>query len=127
MFDQHATDRAEKRNNVRALKPFTIGSVAGTPHQGEIWLADSLPFVGGAGSKSRPVLVKGRNEESYICFKCTSQISASRRRYRIKNLTDAGLNKISYLDYDPITIPRNRLVYRIGMMSEEDIEGFGMF
>lgn len=109
----------------RAFKPYTIGSTNRSPHQGEIWLADSLPFDGGTGSKSRPVLIKRREDDRFVCYKCTSQPSAFRNRYRIMDLEEAGLDKESYIDYDPVFVQRGQLVYRIGMMSEEDITGFG--
>lgn len=109
----------------RAFKPYTIGSTNRSPHQGEIWLADSLPFDGGTGSKSRPVLIKRREDDRFECYKCTSQPSAFRNRYRIMDPEEAGLDKESYIDYDPVFVQRGQLVYRIGMMSEEDIAGFG--
>ena len=109
----------------RAVKPYTIGCGSKVPHQGEIWFADSLPFDGGKESKSRPVVIKAREGENFVCYKCTSQSSTFRNRYEIINLEEAGLDKVSYIDYDPIFIKREQLVYRLGMMSEEDIKLFG--
>lgn len=95
------------------------------PKHGEIWMVDSLPFADGINSKDRPVLVKSRDGETILCFKCTSQFSQTRKRYEIVNLDEAGLDHRTYLDYDLLRIPRSKLVYHMGRLSEEDNEGFG--
>lgn len=88
-------------------------------------MADSLLFADGISSKDRPVLVKSRDGESVLCFKCTSQISQTRKRYEIVDLDEAALEHCTYLDYDLLRIPRSKLVYPMGCLSEEDKEGFG--
>ena len=106
-------------------KLYTIGCASKAPRQGEIWLADSIPFDGGTGCKSRPVVFKKREENWFVCFKCTSQCSTFRNRYPIMDLEEAGLDKDSYIDYDPIFVFREQLLYRMGVLSEEDITNFG--
>lgn len=95
------------------------------PHMGEIWLAQGLPFDDGIHSKDRPVLVDSRHDDVLICYKCTSKHSESRKRYEIKDLDSAGLKVISYLDYTPVLIPRKKLVYLLGVLSNEDKAAFG--
>lgn len=41
------------------------------------------------------------------------------------DLENAGLNKESYIDYDPVFVSRGQLLYRLGVLSEEDIGAFG--
>ena len=95
------------------------------PQHGEIWMADSLPFSDGVNSKSRPVLVMGRQGNELLCYKCTSQYSDHRERYELLDLTEAGLCVPTFLDYEILRIPRDKLVYRMGHISEADAEGFG--
>ena len=109
----------------RAVRSYTIGCKFKDPYQGEIWFADSLPFDGGKESKSRPVVIKACEGKDFVCYKCTSQFSQFRNQYKIMDLEEAGLDKESYIDYDPVFVKREQLVYKLGMMSEEDIELFG--
>lgn len=88
-------------------------------------MADSLPFEDGVHSKNRPVVIKRREGEEFLCYKCTSQESTFRERYRIQDLEEAGLTKYSFIDYDPILISREKLSRRLGEMSTEDVEAFG--
>lgn len=95
------------------------------PHHGEIWLAEALPFEDGIHSKNRPVVIKKREGDMFLCFKCTSQMSDFRERYRVLDLEEAGLTKYSFIDYEPIYVPREKLSYKLGVMSEEDLSAFG--
>jgi hypothetical protein len=101
------------------------GKNSGGPHRGEFWMAESLPFEDGIHSKDRPVLIKSREADSFICYKCTSQESSFRERYRVLDLEEAGLTKYSCIDYELIRVPRDKLSYRLGLISESDREGFG--
>ena len=93
----------------------------GTPQPGEIWWVSNLD-----GIKDRPVLILGHNGNMYTFRKCTSQTSTSRQRDVIEDYYDAGLDKATYVDPDRRTIERNRLVRKMGELSESDREKFGM-
>ncbi|MBE6515000.1 MAG: hypothetical protein E7Z69_08290 [Thermoplasmata archaeon] len=108
-----------------AAKRPNAGIAKRAPRHGEVWLADSLLFNDGMGSKSRPVVIKSREEDRFVCFKCTSQESSFRCRYMISDLMGAGLDKVSYIDYDPVIVNRGQLVQRLGALSEKDVIGFG--
>ena len=47
------------------------------------------------------------------------------RLFKVMNLEEAGLTKYSFIDYEPILIPREKLSYKLGSISEEDMESFG--
>ena len=95
------------------------------PKHGELWTADSLPFSDGINRKSRPVLVIGRRGNELLCYKCTSQHSDYRKRYELQDLIEAGLCVPTFLDYEVLHIPCNKLIHRMGHISEADAEGFG--
>jgi hypothetical protein len=107
------------------LRGFNPNKRVQAPHHGEIWLAEALPFEDGIHSKSRPVVIKRREGDMFLCYKCTSQESTFRERYRVIDLEEAGLTKYSYIDYDLIFIPREQLFYKLGSISEEDRVNFG--
>ena len=107
------------------MKGFNPNRRMPAPHHGEIWMADSLPFEDRIHSKNRPVLIKKRDGDIFLCYKCTSQESTFRERYKVMNLEEAGLTKYSFIDYEPILIPREKLSYKLGSISEEDMESFG--
>ena len=54
------------------------------------------------------------------------RLSTSRPRDVIKDYYDAGLDKATYVNPDRRTIERNRLVRKMGELSEFDREKFGM-
>lgn len=95
------------------------------PHRGEIWLAEGLLFNDGIHSKDRPVLVKGRSDDSFVCYKCTSKRSEFRERYEIRDIDTAGLRVRSYIDYDAVVVPRSRMSVKLGDLSDEDRIAFG--
>ena len=95
------------------------------PRRGEFWMAESLAFEDGIHSKDRPVLIRSRDGESFVCYKCTSQESSFRERYRVMDIEEAGLMKHSFIDYELIRVPRDKLSYKLGSISESDREGFG--
>ena len=87
-------------------------------------MADALPFEDGIHSKNRPVVIKKREGDGFICFKCTSQESDFRERYRVIDLEEAGLMKCSFIDYEAIYVPKEKLSYKLGVLSEDDIFAF---
>lgn len=95
------------------------------PRRGEVWFAESLPFDGITGAKSRPVVIKKRENNMFVCFKCTSQRSNIRNRYKVLNPIEAGLDKDSYIDYDPIVVPKEKLTFCLGELTVEDLSCFG--
>ncbi len=95
------------------------------PKSGEIWYADALMFNDGIHSKDRPVLIKKRNDQMFECYKCTSQAKDFRERFEIKDLDEAGLDHRTFIDYDIIHIPRTKLVYCLGRLSDDDRTAFG--
>ena len=95
------------------------------PKSGEIWYADALMFNDGIHSKDRPVLIKKRNDQMFDCYKCTSQSKDIRERYEIKDLDEAGLDHRTFIDYDILQIPRSKLMYRMGKLSDDDRAAFG--
>ena len=95
------------------------------PKSGEIWYADALMFNDGIHTKDRPVLIKRRNDQMFECFKCTSQTKDYRERYEIKDLDEAGLDHRTFIDYDILHIPRSKLLYRLGKLSDDDRAAFG--
>ncbi len=95
------------------------------PRQGEIWLADRLPFEDGIHSKGRPVLVKSRGGNDFLCYRCTTKKSSFRERYRVSDIDEAGLAVCSFIDYEPVIVPREKLIYRLGTLSEDDRQSFG--
>lgn len=107
------------------FKPRKDPLNTGVPHRGEFWLAKGLPYEDGINSKDRPVLIVKRKGETFLCFKCTSQASESRERYAIVDLVDAGLVKQSYIDYQPILVPKEKLKHRLGEISQVDMTRFG--
>ena len=94
----------------------------GTPQPGEIWWASNLD-----GIKDRPVLILGRSGDVCQYRKCTSQLSEIRERAVIEDYIEAGLDKETYVDTDICTIERNRLVRKLGKLSEYDCEKFGIY
>ena len=50
----------------------------------------------------------------------------SRQRDTIEDFYDAGLDKATYVDPEVRTIPRTRLVRKMGELSEYDREKFGL-
>ncbi len=111
--DTHLNPRDQRRGREKA------------PRQGEIWLADSLLFDDGIHSKGRPVLVKSRRGNDFLCYRCTSKESSFRERYRVSDIDEAGLAVCSFIDYESVLVPREKLIYRLGTLSEDDRQGFG--
>ncbi len=93
----------------------------GTPQPGEIWWVSNLD-----GIKDRPVLILDYNGNMYRCRKCTSQPSAIRQRDVIEDYMEAGLDKETYVDPEIRTLERNRLVRKLGKLSEYDRSTFGL-
>lgn len=87
----------------------------GTPQPGEIWWVSNLE-----GIKDRPVLIMGHNGNTYSYRKCTSQLSPTRNRYVIEDYLEAGLDKQTYVDPEIRNIDRNRIVRKIGELSDYD-------
>ncbi len=56
----------------------------------------------------------------------TSQHSNTVNRTLIEDYLAAGLDKDTYVDPNVRTIPRNRLVRRMGKLSDYDLEKFGI-
>ena len=96
------------------------------PQNGDVWLAKDLPFADGINSKSRPVVIKGKDGDRFRCFKCTTKKSEFRPRYEVIDLIEAGLEKGSFIDYEPILISRSKLSYKMGSISALDRAQFGM-
>lgn len=105
------------KRNLRAMN----NSGKGTPQPGEIWWVSNLN-----GIKDRPVLILGHTGSTYTFRKCTSQTSTFRQRDTIEDYYDAGLDKATYVDPDRRKIERNRLVRKMGELSEFDREKFGI-
>lgn len=105
------------KRNLKAMN----NSGKGTPQPGEIWWVSNLN-----GIKDRPVLILGHTGSIYTFRKCTSQTSTFRQRDTIEDYYDAGLDKATYVDPDRRTIERNRLVRKMGELSEFDREKFGI-
>ena len=93
----------------------------GTPMPGEIWWVSNLDNI-----KDRPVLVLGCSGNMVTFRRCTSQTSTVRQRDLIEDYMEAGLDKETYVDKEVRSTPRDRLVRKIGMLSEYDREKFGL-
>ena len=93
----------------------------GTPQPGEIWWVSNLD-----GIKDRPVLILEQNGNMYRCRKCTSQSSAIRQRDVIEDYMEAGLDKETYVDPEIRTLERNRLAWKLGVLSDYDRATFGL-
>ena len=109
---------------MKTYAAFHHGHNRQSPKKGEIWMADSLPFCDGVNSKDRPVLIISRKDRAYKCYKCTSQHSDFRKRYEIQDLEEAGLFHRTFIDYDVVLIPIDKLTYKMGKLSENDVEHF---
>ena len=105
------------KRNLKAMNNYGKG----TPQPGEIWWVSNLD-----GIKDRPVLILGHIGSTYTFRKCTSQTSTFRQRDIIEDYFGAGLDKATYVDLDRRTIERNRLVRKMGELSEFDREKFGL-
>ena len=93
----------------------------GTPHPGEIWMVPNLDDI-----KDRPVLVIDYSQNTVTFRKCTSQPSSFRPRDLIEDYYEAGLEKATYVDQEVRRIPRNRLAWKMGELTEYDREKFGL-
>ena len=91
-----------------------------SPQAGEIWWVSNLD-----GIKDRPVLILGHSGNMVSFRKCTSQFSSCRPRVLIEDYFDAGLEKETYVDPECRSISRDRLVRKMGELSEYDREKFG--
>lgn len=103
------------KRNIKAMNK----SGKGTPTPGEIWWVSNLD-----GIKDRPILVLNCASGTVTYRKCTSQASTFRQRDTIEDFYDAGLDKATYVDPEVRTIPRTRLVRKMGELSEYDREKF---
>ena len=88
-------------------------------------MVNSLPFCDGIQSKDRPVLVKSCEGTLLKCYKCTSQLSVLRERYEIQDLEEAGVNRRTFIDYEILSIPLEKLSFKMGKLSQYDRENFG--
>lgn len=105
------------KRNLRA-----IGKTGkGTPAPGDIWWVSNLDNI-----KDRPILVLGYSSGTVTYRKCTSQISTIRQRDTIEDFYDAGLDKATFVDPEIRTIPRTRVVRKMGELSEYDRQKFGL-
>lgn len=91
------------------------------PQYGDIWWVKNLDNV-----KDRPVLVMGCRNDIVTFRKCTSQLSDKIQRGIIQDYYEAGLEKETYLDMETRTIPRYRLVRKLGRLSVEDRTRLGL-
>lgn len=73
------------------------------------------------GGKERPVIVAMDYMHACSCFLITSKKHA--RRYKIKDLTSAGLPKESWVSFERIDLTPNNFLYRMGTICESDIVG----
>ena len=105
------------KRNLRAMNK----SGRGTPVPGEIWWVSMLDNI-----KDRPILVLECGGGNVTFRKCTSQASTFRHRDFIEDFYDAGLDKATFVDPELRTIPRTRLVRRMGELSEYDRQKFGL-
>jgi len=101
---------------------FTIGCLLSEPTPYEVWIARDLPYTDGTGHKSRPVIIIGGSQGTFTCYKVTTKSNAVRGRTPICDLDEAGLNEKSFIEWQPVSINKNRLAKRIGMLSEKDSE-----
>lgn len=96
------------------------------PKNGEIWMADAIPFEEIWGSKSRPVVIKKREKAGFACFRCTTKGDRGwHGRYYITNYEDTGLIEETYIDCNLIWVSRDKLLYKIGELSQDDRLEFG--
>ena len=105
------------KRNLKAIDK----SGKGTPAPGDIWWVSNLD-----GIKDRPILVLDYASGTVTYRKCTSQASTIRQRDTIEDYYDAGLDKATYVDPERRTIPRTRLVRKMGELSEYDCQKFGL-
>ena len=105
------------KRNLRAANK----ACKGTPAPGEIWWVSNLD-----GIKDRPILIMDCTSGVVTFRKCTSQISAFRQRDIIEDYYEAGLDKATYVDPERRTIPRIRLVRKMGELSDYDRQKFGL-
>ncbi len=93
----------------------------GTPLPGEVWWVPNLD-----GIKDRPILVISCSGGTVTFRKCTSQSSAIRQRDLIEDYFEAGLEKVTYVDPEVRTIGRNRLLRKMGSLTDYDRQKFGV-
>ena len=105
---------------------FTIGCLMAEPVPYEVWIAEDLPFSDKEGSKSRPVIIIGKLQNTFTCYKITTKSNPVRGRLPICDLDEAGLDEQSFIEWWPVFVGRNKLSKRIGMLSERDSEMFSI-
>lgn len=104
----------------QSSKPKNVAG-KGTPKPGELWWASNVD-----GIKDRPVLIVGQKGGDFTFRKCTSQTSMVKQRDVIEDYYEAGLEKATYVDPDRCTIGRNRLLWKVGELSDYDRSKFGL-
>ena len=102
---------AQYKRNLKAIN----ASGKATPHLGDIWWVSNLD-----GIKDRPILVLEFKDGVVTFLKCTSQSKDYRESVLIEDYYEAGLEKATYIDPQIRTISRNRLVRRLGKLSDYD-------
>ena len=105
---QKAQDHHARRNQIR-------------PHPGEIWFASNID-----GIKDRPILIVSVEKDRIVYRKCTSKPNDIRRRILIEDYVSAGLEKDTYVDPEPRTVSRSRLLWQMGSVSSEDLSILGL-
>jgi len=90
------------------------------PHPGEIWWTSMYE-----GIKDRPVLIIRSNKDDVTIRRCTSKDSTEFHRDLIEDYYEAGLEKPTFVDEQMHTIPKSKLVKRMGRLSEYDRPRFG--
>lgn len=103
-----------KTNNNKGYRP------------GDVVFGKNIEFEQAPGKKSRPLIYLGRKGNEALCLKCTTQYKTYRQLYKITDLWEAGLDKVTYVDTTVISIPMSKLIEHRGKLSEEDMMNLGI-
>lgn len=105
---------------IKGLKTPAIKQ--GRFHVGDTVFAEDVPFEGNAGSKSRPVVFLGYDGNRARYAKCTTSLASRITLLPVEDPISAGLGKDTYIEPVVRYIDVNKLNYRLGHLSEEDLQ-----
>ena len=113
----------EAVTKVQVNKRHTPGG--GQYEPGDVRWVDNLS-MGNGQSKSRPVIIVRVDGNDVLYYQCTSQSSATRKRYAIVDTISAGLDHDSFVDLELKRMPKSRLGRKLGHLDDYDMEGLGL-
>ena len=89
---------------------------------GDTVFAEDVAFEGNAGSKSRPVVFLGYQGKMARYAKCTTSTASRAPLIPVGDPISAGLGKDTYIEPVVRYIEVDKLNYRLGHLSEEDLQ-----